>query len=433
MNKKIYIIQPTYRKMDGSKVKGWSLFNHSLFLPIFSASVPGDWEKETCLEYFNDINFDSDASVILITCMGYDIMHALNIAGTFREKKKIVLFGAHMDDFSDKVMINSCDSVIYGVPSPVNMADLLNDALCRNLKPRYDFGINFNFPFDYSVLKGKNMPFIQVQGSTGCKNKCNYCCATQKSLSGKYKLRKIEYIIDDLKAVSKLTKYVSFIDPNIYNNRGFLLKLCRRILNEKINLIWGAQSTVDIGDDQELLKLLKKAGCRILFIGLESVEQRNLCFLGKPYNSEEYLDQVLNIKKASIHVAGYFMLGLDFDTHESPDAIYRFVRNSRIVLPVLNVLMPVPGTIIYNILKKEDRVLLEDCDDFLENNPLYSVPCQTPFFKPKNMSSDEVTKIFLYLVKRLYRYREIFRRAFVLNPFEAAKILIMNLELRKNI
>jgi radical SAM superfamily enzyme YgiQ (UPF0313 family) len=431
MNKKIYIIQPTYRKMDGSLLKSWSLFNHSLNLPIISATIPEDWKKETCLEYHDDLNFQTDASIIIISCMGYDIMHALEIAGKYKEQGKIVIFGAHVDDFSDRILSDVCDSVFYGIPSPNEMARLLDDAVSGKLLWRYRFGFNINFPFDYSVLKGKGMPFIQVQASVGCKNKCNYCCASPQSLSGKFRLRKIDFIINDLKTVSKITKYVSFIDPNIYNNRLFLKALCRRMINERIKLIWGAQSTVDVGDDAEILKLLRKSGCRILFLGLESLEQNNLNFLNKPYDKTRYLGQVLRIKKAGIHVAGYFMFGLDFDTEESTDAIHRFVHDSRIALPIVNVLMPVPGTKLFKFLKDEGRLLMEDSADFLQRNPLYSVPCQTPFFVPKSLSVDVLTRSFLDLVNRLYTYRQIIMRAFVSRPSEAMKILLINLELRK--
>lgn len=431
MKKKVYIIQPTYRKMDGSLVKSWSLFNHSLNVPIISATIPDDWQKECCLEYHDEINFQTDASVIIISCMGYDIMHAVDIAGKYKEQEKTVIFGAHVDDFSDSILRNVCDLVFYGIPSPGEMARLLKDVRSGIQAWQYRFGFNINFPFDYSVLKGKGMPIIQVQSSVGCKNKCNYCCASPQSIAGVYKLRKVDYVLKDLKAASNISKYVSFIDPNIYNNRLFTKTLCERMIGEKIKLIWGAQSTVDIGDDPEILSLMRKAGCRILFLGLESLEQENLKFLNKPYDKTRYLEQVLRIKKAGIHIAGYFMFGLDYDTEESTFSIRRFVQDARIALPIVNVLMPVPGTKIFSQLKSEGRLLIEDSADFLKMNPLYSVPCQTPFFTPKKMSVELLTRYFLNLVHHLYTYRQIILRSLVFKPSEALKILIMNLELRK--
>ena len=84
MKKKIYFIQPTYRDMNGSLIKRWTLFNHSLNISMLGGAVPDDWRNEYCLEYFDEVNFNTDASVVVISCMGYDILHALEIAKEFR-------------------------------------------------------------------------------------------------------------------------------------------------------------------------------------------------------------------------------------------------------------------------------------------------------------------------------------------------------------
>src|SRR5512134_184354 len=106
MKKKIYIIQPTYRLMDGKLIKELPLFNYSYNLPIISATIPEDWQKETCLEYTEEVDFDTDASVIILTSPGYDVARSVEIIEQFKQKNKIVVFGAHMDKFSDKILRN---------------------------------------------------------------------------------------------------------------------------------------------------------------------------------------------------------------------------------------------------------------------------------------------------------------------------------------
>ncbi|HVO73838.1 MAG TPA: hypothetical protein VMT35_07430, partial [Ignavibacteriaceae bacterium] len=111
MKKKIFILQPTYRLMDGKLIKELPLFNYSYNLPIISATIPEDWQKETCLEYTEEIDFDTEASVIIITSPGYDVARSVEISELFKQKGKVVIFGAHMDKFSDKVLRNVCDAV----------------------------------------------------------------------------------------------------------------------------------------------------------------------------------------------------------------------------------------------------------------------------------------------------------------------------------
>lgn len=430
INKKIYFIQPTYRRMDGSLVKGWTLFNHSLNLSMLSGAVPADWSKEFCLEYYDEVNYDTDASVVVICCMGYDIMRALEMAKKLKSKRKKIIFGAHMDDFSEAILGKVCDSFFYGMPTPDDMKNMLEDLLADSLHPKYQFGMNINYPFDYTMLKGKRMPFIQIIGSQGCINKCKYCC-TAGVYKGRYQLRKIEFIISDLKNIRDITRYVSFIDPNIYNNREYLKRLCSRIISERIGVHWGAQSTINIGNDREVLNLLYQSGCRVLFIGLETLEQENLEIFGKEYLTDKYSEYVKNIRKAGINVVGYFMMGLDRDTLETFENTYRFIRQSHLVLPIINVLLPVPGTAIYDQLKSEGRILVDNFEKFLKDNPLYSVPCQHIFFTPRNMTAAELESGFIKLAKRLFTTKEIFKRSIIPNPLHSFVLLLMNFELRR--
>jgi len=87
-SKFVYIIQPTFHKMDGKLVKGFSLGSCPLELPQMAGAVPGDWKKSCCHEYFEDINYNSDASVVFITSPSNDILHARDIIVRFKENGK---------------------------------------------------------------------------------------------------------------------------------------------------------------------------------------------------------------------------------------------------------------------------------------------------------------------------------------------------------
>lgn len=153
--------------MDGRIVKGWALFNASLNLPILSAATPSGWEKAFCLEYFDDIDYDNDASVVCLTRMSYDILHALEISREFKKRGKTVIFGCHQDMFSHQLLRDSCDCIFYGIPDSRSMATILEDAFAGNLAPEYHCGIHLNFPFDYSVLQGRRLRYLPVLASVG--------------------------------------------------------------------------------------------------------------------------------------------------------------------------------------------------------------------------------------------------------------------------
>lgn len=430
MKKKVYIIQPTYRLKDGKLSKELPLFNYSYNLPIISAVIPEEWKKETCLESTEEVNFDTDASVIILTSPGYDIVRSLEIIEYFKWKEKIVLVGAHLDQFSDKILKNVCDAVFYGYPNPAKMKQFLDDVEAGTIKKEYHFGSNLNFPFDYSVLKKQKMPFLPVITSIGCRNECTYCCYPP-FYNGHYYLRKIEYVISDLKEAAVTKKPLAFLDANLYNNREYLIMLCRQIVYEKIDIIWGAQCTVNIGDDEEVLNLLYEAGCRMLFLVLETLNNKNLLQLNKPMNIDYYHRQVKGIHNAGIHIGAFFMLGLDEDDELTFDNVYSFFQENKIEVPYVHIFFPTPGTATAEGLKSDGKILENYFDDHVFRQSKFSALCSIAYFKSAGLSKAELEAGFVNLFTKITSLKNIIRRVLVPDIRIAALILKMNMEARK--
>lgn len=430
MKKKIYFIQPTYKNADGTLLKGKSLYVHSLAMPALSAATPPDWEKKIVIQYFEEIDYDTDASVIAITSMGYDITQGMEIAEEFKKRGKIVIFGGYQAHFSSRLLGGCCDAVVHGNPGPKDMKIILADAVNNELKQEYRCGIDINFPFDYSILSDKKITFMPVLSSIGCLNDCDFCC-TAAVYKGRYRLRKISCVIEDLININKITGKAGFVDNNIYNNRGYLLKLLKAMILNNIKLRWGAQVTIDIGDDIEVLNFLHQAGCRVLFIGMETVNQANLAGVNKKYIVQSYKNRLRNINKSGIKVAGYFMFGLDHDTTETSKMLYDFISSSKISIPILNILIPAPGTRIYERMRKENRLLFNEEQELLRNNSFYNAACNTCFYIPKLMTAHEAEKGFLDLYGNLAGFYQIVRRSLDPNPFTMAFLLGMNIVFRR--
>jgi hypothetical protein len=119
---KIYHIQPTYRASDGRLLQGKSMFVHSCAIPALAAAVPTNWQREVCLEFFEDVNYETDATVIAISSMGYDILHGREIAAEFRRRGKRVIFGGYQAHFNRRRLLDVADSIVYGHPGPMQLA-----------------------------------------------------------------------------------------------------------------------------------------------------------------------------------------------------------------------------------------------------------------------------------------------------------------------
>lgn len=430
MKKKIYFIQPTYRDQAGSLLKGKKLYLVGLALPALSATIPDDWQKEFCYEYFDEVNFDSDATVIGISSMGYDIFRGIEIAIEFRKKGKIVIFGGCQPHISTHFVAEYCDSIIHGNPGLKDMTKILLDVESKTLKKEYFCKININFRFDYSFLDNKKILFIPVLLSVGCNHYCDFC-STGAMYKGKYRLRNFSNLINDLEELNRKTKNIAFVDTNIYNNRKYLIKVCQEMHQRKLKFTWGAQSTIDIGDDIETLKWLKKTGCKILFIGMETISQANLNAVNKNFSVDSYQRRMNNINKAGIRIAGFFMYGMDGDTIETSSLLSKYIRKNRFALPMLNVLVPTPGTKIYDQLISEGRILMHSEQDFLKNNVAYNSSFNLCFYKPKNMTPTQVEDGFFDLLKSLFKYHQIISRSISKNFPLTLYLLYMNWVYRK--
>ena len=125
------------------------------------------------------------------------------------------------------------------------------------------------------------------------------------------------------------------------------------------------------------------------------------------------------------------MLGMDGDRKRSFEELYSFSKVSGLKIPVISILVPVPGTKIFNEMKCEGRLLINDEKEFAEDNPLYSVPSNLPFFVPKHLTSDELREEIKLLGRKMYSLWNVLSRAVCLHPGYTAVFLKINMDLRR--
>jgi hypothetical protein len=98
---------------------------------------------------------------------------------------------------------------------------------------------------------------------------------------------------------------------------------------------------------------------------------------------------------------------------------------------MLNILVPTPGTRIYDRLRQEGRILMKDETDFLKNNIAYNSSFNLCFYVPKNMTPAEVENGFVDLLRRLSGWYQILRRSLSGDVPLTLFLLYMNWMFRK--
>ena len=171
---KITFILPAIGKKPGEKyLKSWLM--EPLTIAVLNSMVPADYEREFFDDRIENINYDTETDIVMITVETYTAKRAYFIAGEFRKRgKKVVLGGYHVTLCPDEAM-QYADAVMVGNADRI-LSDVLSDIENGELKPRYDGGacIAYRMP-DRSIYEDKRkkyLPVSLVETGRGCYHNC---------------------------------------------------------------------------------------------------------------------------------------------------------------------------------------------------------------------------------------------------------------------
>ena len=109
--------------------------------------------------------------------------------------------------------------------------------------------------------------------------------------------------------------FISIEDDNFLLSRSRTIDICKRMIKNSLNISWSCLGRANEVDDN-VLPLLKKSGCKTIYIGIESGSPRILELINKKISLEDIRKGVELIKKYHINVTGSFILGLPTETKE---------------------------------------------------------------------------------------------------------------------
>ncbi|MGD9159671.1 MAG: hypothetical protein PVG39_14755, partial [Desulfobacteraceae bacterium] len=178
-----------------------------------------------------------------------------------------------------------------------------------------------------------------------------------------YRQRPISDVVEEFRLIPE--KRVLVVDDNLIGTSRKHIErakeLFRTMIHANIKKEWVAQASINFADDEELLGLAAKAGCRGVFIGFETPSAEGLKELGKKYNilkNRDFHASVQRIQRHHILVVGSFIIGLDIDK----PGIGKHIASvaSQYGVDSLNALFltPLPGTRLWDQMKSEDRIAL---------------------------------------------------------------------------
>ena len=209
---------------------------------------------------------------------------------------------------------------------------------------------------------------IRVITSRGCSNNCSFCVPTK--VFNKLRFRKVKCVVDELEHYYRNNDWRLFMigDLNFLSDYKYAMNFCDELIERNLDIYWGCQSRVDLISEEVVTKM-KKAGCILICLGIESANQEILDKTNKLTTVEMGLSACRQVKKAGIRLYTYWVFGLPYETHDSAHATIKLLRRcideKLIDFTHCTMCVPYPGTDIFkNPEKNGIHIISKDYDDF---------------------------------------------------------------------
>ncbi len=194
--------------------------------------------------------------------------------------------------------------------------------------------------------------------SRGCPYKCTYC-SMPKIMGSSWRCHTPERVIDELQHAKQKYHSTSFtvIDDNFTLELNRVNRICGRLISEKINLPWNSQNGIRADRiSEDLAKLMKRSGCRYVWIGIESVDEKVFESINKGEKLEDIKKGIKHLKSAGIRVGGFFIVGLPYSRRETDLKAVDFIKEVEIDGWWFN-FVPYPHTQSWNWVQTRGKVL----------------------------------------------------------------------------
>ncbi len=438
---RLYLINPSNSLVSIVKVKEsrWNRYRvwKPLSLMVLAGLTPPEWKISIVDENLGMPDYEAMPlpDLVGITAFTSQASRAYEIAAHFRRLGiPVVMGGIHATMCMEEVM-ERVDSVVTGEAESV-WHQVLKDARQGCLKGLYEGGLAQikEVPFARHDLLPMVYSFGAIQTTRGCPLNCNFCSVTAFN-GAQYRQRPISDVVKEFRMIQE--KRVLFVDDNLIGTSKRHVErakeLFRAIRLDNSGKEWVAQAGINFADDEELLTLAEKAGCRGVFIGFESPSVEGLKEVGKKINLQKSQDlraSVRRIQKHHILVVGSFIIGLDADKQGIGKQIATTAREYGVDSLNTLFLTPLPGTRLWDQMKSEKRIAL---NRFPEDWRYYTLTF--PVARYKHLSLEQIINEMLSCDQDFYSIPRILKRLWsnILNRREPLISLVGNLSYRYNL
>lgn len=233
----------------------------------------------------------------------------------------------------------------------------------RNLIKNLD---NLQFPnrkltkqYRKNYFRGNWKPYASIYSSRGCPFRCNFC-AMWKISDGKFRIRDVNRIVEELQTIEE--EYIGFTDDNTLHNLDFAERLYESIRKSKIKKkfkLLGRSDTIIRRPD--IIEKWKSIGMELIYIGFESFRDKDLKYYNKHNTIKNNEETIKILKRNNVDIVASFIIKQDFTKKDFLD-LSDYVKKMELTHPVFTILVPFPGTDLYE--KVKDKLITKNYEYF---------------------------------------------------------------------
>ncbi|OGR84514.1 MAG: hypothetical protein A2901_02790 [Elusimicrobia bacterium RIFCSPLOWO2_01_FULL_54_10] len=196
----------------------------------------------------------------------------------------------------------------------------------------------------------------------GCPHQCTFC-----AIDRNVKMRSAENVVQEMVEIAKLGIHeIHFVDETLNLSRQRLISICKGIIASGIKVEFSIRCRVKPFDD-EMMRLLKEAGCMRIFFGIESGSQRILDKMKKHITLKDIQETINLVQKYKLEWVGFFLFAFPGETYEEARQTIEFAKKLNPNFAQFTVFTPVPGAPLYEEAMKDKSYKPEVYNDFTAN------------------------------------------------------------------
>lgn len=275
--------------------------------------------------------------------------------------------------------------------------------------PAWDLIDPRRYKSGYSFMTTR-LPAAPMVMTRGCPYLCTFC-GSHLITGRKVRRRSVDGVIEEMKWLVRDfgVRTIDIVDENFAFDRSFVFDFCERLIHENLGLVWNCPYGVRLTSlDEEMVKMMARAGCSGMSVGIESGSDRILQAIQKSLTVDQARNQVRMIKRVSnIMLQGYFMLGFPEETREDIEKTIELSCSLPFDIVTFCPLRVTPGTEVYSRLVTEGRIPAKVNYDGLGQHYFVRSYCAIPDHEMRKLYRKAYArfyfrpKVFLGLLRRV--------------------------------